>query len=826
MIHEKCTSVWPTENLPQPAARALAFKLRRIPFSHRRIHAALSSFCLAILAVALGACGGGSGSQSTATGSAPSGSGSVVAPPLTPVLEVPPLALSPSSLATAKDGELVERTKSLIRERAKLRSSGGLAVRTDFSVDGRALAPMPAADSLAIPQATAAGGQLVWSTASASAMGAPAGVGSSTQGALAATPLRSGSTIQEAGVDEDDLLKTDGSFIYGLKRATWTSGKLEPDRLRTYRRQVDGSVASVGNLDLPVDPSTSTLMRGMVLSEEYSRLALVGESNTWFPRLPDCMPDRPCILPAVIAPGVGPGAIYSAPKTTLQWVDVSGNVPVAGDRLVMDGQLIGIRQIGRYVYLTLSYTPYLAADLLPVSTSAAELESKLGALRPDDILPRVQRGSAPSQRLVEERDCFLQPTNRSADLQIGVVLAFDAASPTSAWQAKCFFGGTQAIYMSPENLYLATTRDEIRSVGGLPVFSTRSRTDIHKFGIRGGQVSYRGSGEVAGHLGWDRERAPYRMGEYAGDLRVISFTGASGWSSPADAGSPTLAPSPATLTILRENPSSGTLETLSTLPNPKRPEALGLPGEQIYAVRFQSDKAYLVTFRQVDPLYVLDLSNPADPKAAGELKMPGYSDYLFPLPNSLLLGVGKEASPQGFVGGVKVALFDVRDPSSPKELKSFTFGDRGSSSGLDFSSRGINLLTVPLSNPAQSATPAASQSIQAALVRIALPLTLRPGSQRGTGTAQPDVGTVGPGLGIAPVPGGGSFVALPAVDWLCDDQGLQLLEVDTREAMLKKHRWIASIPANCSTEISSDRSVQIGQHVYYWTRGDLRDQAW
>ena len=91
-------------------------------------------------------------------------------------------------------------------------------------------------------------------------------------------------------------------------------------------------------------------------------------------------------------------------------------------------------------------------------------------------------------------------------------------------------------------------------------------------------------------------------------------------------------------------------------------------GERIYAARFLGDVGYLVTFRQVDPLYTIDLSNPAAPKVAGELKITGYSAYLHPIGEDLLLGVGQEASEQGRRLGAQVSLFDVSDPASPKRL--------------------------------------------------------------------------------------------------------------------------------------------------------------
>ena len=96
-------------------------------------------------------------------------------------------------------------------------------------------------------------------------------------------------------------------------------------------------------------------------------------------------------------------------------------------------------------------------------------------------------------------------------------------------------------------------------------------------------------------------------------------------------------------------------------------------------MRFVGDRGYLVTFRQVDPLYVLDLSDPADPRSAAVLEVPGFSDWLFPLDGGLLFGVGKDADATGRQQGVKVALFDVRDAANPRVLDSRRYGQPGSS---------------------------------------------------------------------------------------------------------------------------------------------------
>jgi len=130
-------------------------------------------------------------------------------------------------------------------------------------------------------------------------------------------------------------------------------------------------------------------------------------------------------------------------------------------------------------------------------------------------------------------------------------------------------------------------------------------------------------------------------------------------------------------------------------------------GERIYAVRFMGAMGYVVTFRQVDPLYVLALSDPTAPTVVGELKIPGYSDYLHPLNATLLLGVGKWGDEAGVLGGVKLSLFDVSNPASPAEVAALELGGDGSESPVESDHkallyhRGRGLLVLPITERAR-----------------------------------------------------------------------------------------------------------------------------
>jgi uncharacterized secreted protein with C-terminal beta-propeller domain len=130
-------------------------------------------------------------------------------------------------------------------------------------------------------------------------------------------------------------------------------------------------------------------------------------------------------------------------------------------------------------------------------------------------------------------------------------------------------------------------------------------------------------------------------------------------------------------------------------------------GESIYSARFIGNRAYLVTFVRIDPLFVIDLSDPANPKVLGELKIPGVSDYLHPYDENHIIGVGKstgEVEPAGWARfkGVKLSLFDVSDVSNPKEVAKYEIGERGTDSEAlrdhkaFLFSKSKNLLVIPV----------------------------------------------------------------------------------------------------------------------------------
>ena len=221
-------------------------------------------------------------------------------------------------------------------------------------------------------------------------------------------------------------------------------------------------------------------------------------------------------------------------------------------------------------------------------------------------------------------------------------------------------GYTGNVYVSMNNIYLTQTQYSSWYTG------EGEKTIIQKISIDEDNVKYVASGEVKGHI-----LNQFSMDEFDENFRIA--TSGSLWESGESI-------SKNNVYILDENLNIiGKLEDLA-------------PGEKIYSVRFIGERAYMVTFKKVDPLFVIDLSNPQSPSILGKLKIPGYSDYLHPYDENHIIGIGKEAADASsedvnsrnldfaWYQGMKIAIFDVSDVENPVELHKIVIGDRGTDS--------------------------------------------------------------------------------------------------------------------------------------------------
>jgi hypothetical protein len=588
------------------------------------------------------------------------------------------------------------------------------------------------------------------STAGVGAAGLPPTAMGAAPGATATA--RSTTLVQEDGVDEPDLIQSDGNHLFTVQPQLGAG-----PQVAIYSRDADGRAVALKQVALAADSANDINTQGMVLSADQRTLAVVSQHWTMAP-------------PPAVCEGCASITIaWMRSSINVQRVDVSNpTAAAAGERISIDGYLVDSRRIGDSLVVVTAHRPTLPLEFLPATASAADRDAAIARVTAADVLPRMRRNGGASEPLVAETDCYLQTANGSLDLQLTTITVFDLRSPTLARSSRCFVGGSEALYMSTSHLYVATTRWSYPSDVMSLIFPADIRTDIHKFALSSGSVAYRGTGQVEGHLGWDPQKKSYRLSEHAGDLRVLTFTGSLGWITARDNA---VAASPARLTVLRERSSDQTLQVVSTLPNAARPAAIGKPNEQVFAVRFVGDRGYVVTFQRTDPLYVLDLSNPADPRTVGEVEVAGFSDYLFPMANGLLLGVGRDADTNGRVLGVKVALFDVSNPAAPTQRASLTLGAAGSTSGLDFTRHGMNFMAV------------------GDVARVAMP------------------------------------VNLSSTDYAGWQAGLQKLEVNTASRTLVS-KGLAGARSSHSTALWLERSLQIADQVHYLSNGLVQTSTW
>jgi hypothetical protein len=535
----------------------------------------------------------------------------------------------------------------------------------------------------------------------------------------------SGTNNQEAGVDEEDLIKSDGSLFFTLEQSRESVTSVFKPKVAVYQRAADGSIAQTNSQTL----GESQQAIGLHYAPTAKKLVVMGMQSQAFPAVGGTAVNSSLALRPI-------GFYNYKPRMAMQFHTASSVIPQTA-RWDIDGTLIASRLVGSTVYLAISYTPTLAVDSLSPTTPDKDREAAIAAVTAKDLLPSITIDGQTTP-LLTEQDCYLQRKNASTDLGLTVLLAvnLDTAIPTRT--ARCFVGGTEGVYMTPTSLYLASTRQDYRLAADT-VYPPEMFTDIHKFSVAANDFNYKGSGTVNGHLGWSQELKSSRLSEYQSDLRVITFTGQStGWfGAPIATSDQTLkTASPAKLTVMREGKDAdGTaaLQVISTLPSATRPDNIGKVGEQIYGVRFFANKAYVVTFRRTDPLYVLDLTNASDPKVAGALEVPGFSDYLLPVGDSLLFGIGKDANAQGRATGVKVALYDVSNPAFPVEVSKKVYGNSGSASGIDYSSHGLNLLqkgnitrlTLPMVLNQTDPTISASSNLSKGLYRFEINSTAK-----------------------------------------------------------------------------------------------------
>lgn len=322
------------------------------------------------------------------------------------------------------------------------------------------------------------------------------------------------------------------------------------------------------------------------------------------------------------------------------------------------GSYENARMIGDYVYFLTSETPDYYNPRMPIVYDGDE---------------KVEISSI---------WCPPFPMN---EYQMHTLTSFPVSTAGGPEAESFLLGHSNTLYVSPDNVYIAYEKQQPWRGWDYPgeESSKTSEPDqesvIHRFAIKNGDITYKATGTVPGYL-----LNQFSLDENRGNLRVA--TTVSDWATSEKQYSNVYVFSP-DLKII------GRLEHLA-------------PEEKIYSARFMGDLLYLVTFKQTDPLFVIDLSNPYQPGLLGELKIPGYSDYLHPYDETHLIGVGKDTIENEGGGiiptGVKIALFDVSNVNSPRLVDSMVIGEKGSDSAVLSDHRAFlldkerNIMAIPI----------------------------------------------------------------------------------------------------------------------------------
>ncbi len=455
----------------------------------------------------------------------------------------------------------------------------------------------------------------------------------------------SDTNLQVKGVDESDVVKTDGRYIYQVNQ----------DRVLV----IDAYPAA----DMKLVSTISFDEKDFSPQEIYldnSRLVVIGQFYPSGPLESTKIQGKTSILPIQLGSSTVKALVFDvSDKTQIKKVK---EAEIAGD-------YISSRRIGANLYLVANqYIDYWYND---------NTKNK-------PQLP-AYRDSASADKFVNLQCQDIRYFPNSSEPNYLVLGSLNLDQPDKPIQVSAYLGSGQNIYCSDKNLYVSVMKID-RSA---PVKPASQTTLIYKFALDQDKITFAGEGSVPGSI-----LNQFAMDENDGNFRIATTTGEV-WGSPENT-------SANNLYVLNDQMQvCGKIENIA-------------PGERIYSVRFIGDRGYIVTFKKVDPLFVIDLKDPQTPKILGKLKIPGYSDYLHPYDENHIIGFGKDTVeatdynaskvPGGmaYYQGMKIALFDVTDVNHPIEEFKEVIGDRGTDSELLRNhkallfSRDKNLLAFPV----------------------------------------------------------------------------------------------------------------------------------
>jgi uncharacterized secreted protein with C-terminal beta-propeller domain len=463
-------------------------------------------------------------------------------------------------------------------------------------------------------------------------------------------PGYSGTNLQVEGVDEADMVKTDGKYIYSIIGDAVKVTKAYPPTDMTQVTSVTFGDANFYSTEMYVDGS---------------KLVVIGSSYEYYY-------DDGSEIPVTEADVKLPNGSY----TVVYIYDITDKTKIKLDRkLSFEGYYSSSRKVNDMLYLVMTqykYYDYYYYDDVDGSSGASD-NSGGTEIKDTDLMPLYL--DSKSNKVAAVTSCSnvrYMPGVDSTDFMIVSGIPLDDVN--SKVRNETVLGASGQVYASEKNLYVASQYYS-PFYWDFKAGTYDDETVIHKFKLNRDGVTYSGTGSIPGKV-----LNQFSMDESDGYFRVATTEGNT-W----DAG----------------NPSTNSLYVLDQDLNVAGKVDGLAPGEQIYSTRFIGDRAYMVTFRTIDPLFVIDLSDPASPKVLGELKIPGVSDYLHPFDETHIIGFGlatnelttDEIAQMGtnfvWFQGIKLSMFDVSDVTKPKELHSVVIGDRGTYSELEYNHKAL-----------------------------------------------------------------------------------------------------------------------------------------
>ncbi len=425
---------------------------------------------------------------------------------------------------------------------------------------------------------------------------------------------------QVEGVQEADIIKTDGEYIYAA---------------------VDGDVYLLrengGNPEIlsKIEKKAGTELDekdGAHEAEEYVNNIYVTETRLVlmkytvdYSTYEDAVAEDVAIAGCYVGQGTYTAAVYDI---------ADRSHPVLLNELGQSGTLISSRMVGDILYLVYSY--YVPGEIDETD--------------PSTYVPALYLGDAKTEVAADDIMLLGEP----GAAQYLTVSSIDVGSPAEFLDTQSILGCGSDIYCNSETLVVAlTTMEETNDV-------SKDKTELFRFSLKDGAVTMESQGSVPGYV-----LNQFSMDEYNGYFRIVTTENVTHYFNEGGIASAEQEKTRNHLFVLDESMNIvGSIEDLAR-------------GESIYSARFMGDTGYFVTYRQVDPLFTVDLSTPSEPKILSELKVPGFSNYLHPFGDGLLLGFGQNSDEEsGEIQGLKLSMFDTSDPAAVAEKHSELLGEK------------------------------------------------------------------------------------------------------------------------------------------------------